>query len=155
MAFGAAGFELFHEDGGIFEQKEAKVAKEVRGTEQADAGSTSLSLLPFAWNSFDLREPGMSMIHLNVWLTVKEASDAEKVRGLLAEAGRLSRQEPGCVRWEAYQSNNDPTRFMLHEWWESQALLDEHRKAEAYTTIYQPQVIPLVTREPHPSTLVE
>jgi quinol monooxygenase YgiN len=95
------------------------------------------------------------MIYLNVWLAVKDAATVEKVRGLLAEAGRLSRAEPGCARWEAYHSNHDPSRFLLHEWWESPAALDAHRLAPAYTTIYQPQVLPLVDREPHPSTLVE
>ena len=95
------------------------------------------------------------MLYLNILITVKDKADAPKVRDLLAEAGRLSRAEPGCERWEAYQSNNDESRFVLHEWWESPAALDEHRKAQAYTTIYQPQVLPLVTREPHPSTLLE
>lgn len=95
------------------------------------------------------------MIHLNVWLQVNDPANVDQVRGLLAEAGRLSRAEPGCVRWEAYQSQGDAARFLLHEWWESPAALDAHRLARAYTTIYQPQVLPLVTREPHPSTLLE
>lgn len=95
------------------------------------------------------------MLHVNIWLTVKDPADTATVRALLAEAGRLSRGEPGCHRWEAYQSNNDPNRFLLHERWESQAALDEHRKAQAYTTIYQPRILPLVTREAHPSTLLE
>jgi quinol monooxygenase YgiN len=94
------------------------------------------------------------MIYLNIWLTVKEPPDVEKVSGLLAEQARLSRQEPGCVRFEVYQSSNDPTRFLLTERWESQAALDVHRTAKAYTTVYHPQVLPLVNREPHPSKLV-
>lgn len=95
------------------------------------------------------------MIRVNILLQVKEAGDVEKVQGLLAEQGRLSRQEPGCVRFEVYHSQNDPTVFILNEWWESQPALDEHRKATAYTTIYAPQVLPLVNRTPHPSMLVE
>ena len=95
------------------------------------------------------------MLYLNILLTVKDAADAPRVRELLTEAGRLSRSEPGCLRFEAYQSNNDANRFFLFERWESQAALDEHRKGKAYTTIYQPQVLPLVNREPHPSTLLE
>lgn len=95
------------------------------------------------------------MLYLNVWLKVKDPAQVDKVRDLLAEQGRLSRQEPGCVRFEVYQSNNDATRFLLHEHWESQAALDEHRKALAYTTIYQPHVLPIVDREPHPSTPIE
>lgn len=95
------------------------------------------------------------MLYLNVWLTVKETGDIEKVRGLLAQAAALSRQEEGCLRFEVYHSNSDNSRFLLHERWESTAALDKHRTQQAYTTIYQPQVLPLVNREPHPSTLVE
>ena len=95
------------------------------------------------------------MIYLNILLQVKDPADVEKVKALLGEQRRLSREEPGCVRFEAYHSANDPTLFILNEWWETQAALDDHRKAKAYTTVYQPQVIPLVNRTPHPSALVE
>jgi quinol monooxygenase YgiN len=94
------------------------------------------------------------MIHLNVWLTLKNTKDVDKVRGLLAEAAALSRPEPGCLRFEVYQSQNDPAKFLLCERWESKEALDKHRTAKAYTTIYQPQVMPLVDREGHPSSLV-
>ena len=94
------------------------------------------------------------MLYLNIWLTVKDPADVQKVSELLAEQGRLSRQEPGCARFEVYQSSNAPTRFLLTERWESQAAVDAHRTAKAYTTVYQPQVLPLVNREPHPSKLV-
>jgi quinol monooxygenase YgiN len=95
------------------------------------------------------------MICVNILLTVKDPADVDKVKGLLAEQGRLSRAEPGCLRFEVYQSNNDPAFFILVERWDTQAALDVHRTAKAYTTIYQPQVLPLVTRVPHPGTLVE
>jgi len=95
------------------------------------------------------------MIYLNILLSVKDPNDIETVRELLTQQCRLSRQEPGCVRFEVYQSKNDPARFMLNEHWESQAAIDAHRTALAYTTVYQPKVLPLVNREPHPSTLVE
>jgi len=95
------------------------------------------------------------MITMLVMLNVKDPSQVEAVRSLLSEQGRLSRQEPGCLRFEVYHSQNDTTRFVLCEHWESQAALDVHRTAKAYTTVYQPRVLPLVDREPHPSTLVE
>jgi quinol monooxygenase YgiN len=95
------------------------------------------------------------MIHLNIWLTVQQPENVPVVRDLLAEAGRLSRAEPGCLRYEAYHSTADPNRFLLHERWESQAALDAHRKAAAYTTVYHPRILPLIVREAHPSTLVE
>ena len=95
------------------------------------------------------------MICLHVLLKARSPSDIHAIRDLLRQQGRLSRAEPGCLRFEVYQSQNDETRFILAERWESQAALDEHRKATAYTTIYQPKVLPLVDREPHPSILVE
>ncbi len=95
------------------------------------------------------------MLHLNVWLTVKAPEEVEQVRELLTECCRLSRQEPGCARFEIYHSQVDSTRFLLNEHWETEAALDQHRQAKAFTEIYTPKVLPLVTREPHPSTLVE
>jgi quinol monooxygenase YgiN len=94
------------------------------------------------------------MLYLNVVLSVKDRSDVETVRSLLTEAGRHSRQEPGCSRFEVYHSTADDTKFILNEHWESQDAIDGHRKAFAYTQIYQPKVIPLVTREGHPSNLL-
>ena len=95
------------------------------------------------------------MICLNIVLTVKNESDVPQIRDLLREQGRLSRQEPGCLRFEVYQSQNDPRTFLLNERWDSRQALDVHRTAKAYTTIYQPQVLPRVDRVPHPSTLIE
>lgn len=95
------------------------------------------------------------MICLHVLLKARSQADIHAIRDLLRQQGRLSREEPGCLRFEVYQSQNDETRFILAERWESQAALDEHRKAAAYTTIYQPKVLPLVDREPHPCMLVE
>src|SRR5262249_24449626 len=53
------------------------------------------------------------MYCLNVWLTVKDAANVEMVRKLLTEQVRLSRAEPGCLRFEAYHSEADPRRFLL------------------------------------------
>jgi quinol monooxygenase YgiN len=44
---------------------------------------------------------------------------------------------------------------VLVEHWASQEALDQHRLAEAYTTIYKPLVMPLIDREGHPATLLE
>lgn len=95
------------------------------------------------------------MIYVNVVLTVKDANDVAEIQGLLSEQQRLSRQEPGCERFEVYHSQNDPRVFLLNEHWTDQAAIDAHRKATAYTTIYQPKVLPRVDRVPHPSTLIE
>ncbi len=95
------------------------------------------------------------MICMNIVLQVKQAADVETVRALLTDAMRKSRQEPGCERFDVYHSQADSSRFTLVEHWVSQEALDAHRLAEAYTTIYKPQVIPLVDREGHPVTLLD
>jgi quinol monooxygenase YgiN len=95
------------------------------------------------------------MISIHVSLTVRNQPDISKVRDLLAEHARKSRSEPGCLRFELYQSNIDPHAFFILEAWESQAALDVHRQAEAFQTIYAPQVLPLVDRAAHPVTPVE
>jgi quinol monooxygenase YgiN len=95
------------------------------------------------------------MIYANIWLTVKDGKDVPEIRELLREQGRLSRAEPGCLRFEVYHSTVDETRFLLVERWESTEALDLHRKAKAYTEIYQPKVIPKVDRQGHVSTIVE
>ncbi len=95
------------------------------------------------------------MIYANILLSVKDAKDVPEIRELLREQGRLSRAEPGCARFEVYQSNVDETRFFLIERWESNEALDLHRKAKAYTEIYQPKVLPKVERQGHVSTVIE
>jgi len=94
------------------------------------------------------------MIYSNVLLTVREESDIGRVAELLAEQGRLSREEPGCLRFEVYHSQTDRRLFLLVERWADQQALDDHRRATAYCDIYQPRVLPLVDRVPHPSDLV-
>lgn len=94
------------------------------------------------------------MIYLNVILTVKDVGDVAEIQSLLSEQGRLSRAEPGCLRFEVYHSHNDPLVFILNEHWADQVAVDAHRKGAAYTTIYQPKVLPKVERVPHPADLV-
>ena len=89
------------------------------------------------------------MFCLNVILTLKDAPDAEEIQGLLTEACRLSRTEPGCLRFDVYQSEGEPATFVLVEHWESEDAWQTHREAEAYTQIYQPQILPRVERVPY------
>jgi quinol monooxygenase YgiN len=45
------------------------------------------------------------MIYLNVVLTVKDTADVPEIQSLLTEQCRLSRAEPGCMRFEVYHSH--------------------------------------------------
>jgi quinol monooxygenase YgiN len=95
------------------------------------------------------------MFCINVVLTAKNEADVGKLATLLTECGRLSRQEPGCVRYEVCHSKGSPRVFMLCERWASEQAWQEHRNARAFLEIYQPQVIPLVERVPHISDILE
>lgn len=95
------------------------------------------------------------MFAINVVLTVKNDADVEKVGELLRRAGQLSRQEPGCLVYEACHSNTVPNVYLLIERWASKEAWEVHRTAEAYLTIYQPQVIPLVDRVGHFCDILE
>jgi quinol monooxygenase YgiN len=68
------------------------------------------------------------MHYLNIWLSVNDPAHTAQVAELLTEAGRLSRAEPGCLRFEVYHSTSDPARFLLCERWESDVALAAHRQ---------------------------
>ncbi len=95
------------------------------------------------------------MIFTNVILTVKDSTDIATVRTLLAEQRRRSLEEPGCERFEVYQSEAQEELFILVERWASAEHLEAHRQAPAFVELYLPKVIPLVERTPHPCQLVE
>lgn len=95
------------------------------------------------------------MIYNNVVVTVKDERDVAEIQSLLLEQTRLSRLEPGCERFELYQSQTDAKVFLLVERWSSQEALDLHRLAKAYTEIYKPKVLPKVDRTPHACNLLE
>ena len=82
-------------------------------------------------------------------LTAKDPAHVPELRELLTTQVVLSREEPGCVRFEALESQTAPGTFIVVERWESEAALDAHRAAEAITTVYLPRIMPLVERILH------
>lgn len=94
------------------------------------------------------------MFCINVILTVKNGDDVPQVKEMLTEMGRLSRTEPGCVRYEVCHSQSDATRLFLCERWETKAAWEHHRTLQPFKTIYEPKVLPLVNREPHACDLL-
>jgi quinol monooxygenase YgiN len=94
------------------------------------------------------------LIYNNVILTVKDEANIDTIKGLLTEQGTLSKQEPGCERFEVYHSKADSKIFILIEQWASDETLDAHRQAKAYVEVYQPKVLPLIDRVPHPANKI-
>lgn len=95
------------------------------------------------------------MFATNVILTVKNEADIPVVSDLLRKCGQMSRSEPGCRQYDVCHSQSDPKVFLLIERWESKEAWEVHRTAEAYVTLYQPKVIPLVDRVAHISDILE
>lgn len=89
------------------------------------------------------------VIDLTVVLTAKEFAKVPEIRELLATQVNLSRREPGCVRFDAFESQTAAGTFIIVERWESQTALDEHRQATAITSVYVPRILPLVERFLH------
>ena len=94
------------------------------------------------------------MVYNNVILRVINENDVTEVKSFLKEQAIRSSGEPGCERFEVYHSQADTRQFLLVEKWDTQKDLARHKKAKAFTELYIPKVIPLVSREPHPSDLV-
>ena len=89
------------------------------------------------------------MVFNNVLLRAKDPQRVTEISGLLRQQASLSSVEPGCERFDVFQSEAEPELFLLIEVWASEGHLAQHRKAEAFTQLYQPKVLPLVHREPH------
>lgn len=91
------------------------------------------------------------MFHLIVTITAKTPADAAPVADGLTRMRPLCLAEPGCARWEAYQSQEDPGKFVLVEHWETHELWEAHGELAAIQKIYMPEIFPRITREVHPS----
>lgn len=63
--------------------------------------------------------------------------------GLLAP----TRQEAGCLNYDLHQLSEEPTRFLFHENWTSQAHLDAHLQS-AHIKALLPRVDGLCTAFP-------
>lgn len=88
-------------------------------------------------------------VDLVVMLTPHDRASLPELRALLSEQARRSRTEPGCLRFDVFESSGGTETFFLIERWESNAALEVHRNADACRTLYFPKVVPLVDRVAH------
>ena len=71
------------------------------------------------------------MFILLVYLHAKP-EQLEAFRAATIENASNSRREPGVVRFDFVQQNDDPTRFMLLEVYRDEAALASHRETPHY-----------------------
>ncbi len=61
-----------------------------------------------------------------------KTGEAEKVRGVLETMAPLSRQEPGCLFYQAHRSPDDDLVFFLYEQYRDEAGYQAHMDSEHF-----------------------
>lgn len=74
-------------------------------------------------------------VRLTGFLLCRTAEEADRVAALLPEHARLTRAEPGCLRFEVWRSQADPCRFAVSECFRDRAAFEAHQ-ARAAATIW-------------------
>ena len=77
------------------------------------------------------------------WQTTADSLDT--VLGHLAALRPQALAEPGCLGYEAFQSNDDPTAIVLIERYRDQAALDAHLSSAHYQDLVVERIRPLLT----------
>ena len=75
----------------------------------------------------------MSEITLIAAITFTEPLD-ESLLGALAAVVAATRQEPGCVEYNAHVHAEDACRVLFYERWQDQAALDRHNASAHLAT---------------------
>ena len=71
------------------------------------------------------------MFIIHVYLQVKEDC-IERFKEITVDNARNTLQEPGSVRFDVVQQQDDPTRFIFVEVYNSAADLDHHKTTDHY-----------------------
>ncbi|MEW4530001.1 MAG: putative quinol monooxygenase [Maioricimonas sp. JB045] len=70
------------------------------------------------------------MSALTIVAIIKAKADrVELVKSELEKLIPVTRAEEGCLQYDLHQDNDDPTRFLFFENWESRALWQKHMAA--------------------------
>ena len=72
------------------------------------------------------------MIALIVTIQIKPAHKNAFMESMMGDARGSNYDEPGCIRFDVLQDNEDPNRIHLYEVYKDQAALDAHRQAPHY-----------------------
>ena len=69
----------------------------------------------------------MSQVTLAGFLVCRSLEEADRVSQLLPEHIRLTRAEPGCLRFDILRDNDDPCKFFFCEVYRDEAARLSHR----------------------------
>ena len=77
------------------------------------------------------------MLVVLVHVTVKRELLAEFERAILANADGARAREPGCVRFDVSQHDEDPARWMFYEVYRDAAAFEAHRATPHFAAYQQ------------------
>lgn len=69
----------------------------------------------------------MPRVHVTGFLICRSLEESDRAAAALPEHTRLSRDEPGCLKFEVIRSAVDPCRFALQETFRSPEDFDVHQ----------------------------
>ena len=69
------------------------------------------------------------MIALIVTINIKPGHKEEFMASMLGDARGTNNDEPGCLRFDVLQDNEDPNRIHLYEVYQDEAAVEAHRAA--------------------------
>ncbi|MCB2130069.1 MAG: antibiotic biosynthesis monooxygenase [Rhodobacteraceae bacterium] len=75
----------------------------------------------------------MPRVILNGFLICRSLEEADRISHLLPDHIRLTRAEPGCLRFEVLRSHSDPTRFAVSEAFRDREAFEAHQARAAVT----------------------
>ena len=87
------------------------------------------------------------MFVMLVKLQVKPELVAEFTAAILKNAALSVERDPGCVRFDVLQQQDDPTRWLLYEVYDQEQAWVEHRKAPHFLAFMEVGNRAIVTRE--------
>jgi len=73
------------------------------------------------------------MIALVVTIRIKADHKEAFMEAMMGDARGSNEDEPGCLRFDVLQDNEDPNMIHLYEVYKDQAAVDAHRQAPHYT----------------------
>ncbi len=73
------------------------------------------------------------MIALIVTIQIQSEHREAFMESMLDDARGSNNDEPGCLRFDVLQDNEDPNKIHLYEVYKDQAAVDAHRQAPHYT----------------------
>ena len=73
------------------------------------------------------------MIALIVTIEIQPEHREAFMESMLDDARGSNNDEPGCLRFDVLQDNEDPNKIHLYEVYKDQAAVDAHRQAPHYT----------------------